>query len=132
MFKKLIESGLNWLEGLLNAPNEPPARPYNHLEVLGITKLKPYIPLPEIVMLPQPESHTLDELAAAVMAEHRGGAYTIAEHRLVKFLRTAVNETHAERQRCLAILRDELDLAPEEQSELLRRIESGEPFTPRS
>lgn len=96
MFKRHIKHALKWLDGLFLS-EEQPRIPFNHLSILGIDKLKPFVPPPK-----GPEGQI------------------------------AIRATLAERERCLSILRDELDLEPEEQSELLSRIVSGDPFTPRN
>lgn len=49
MFKKMLESTLVWIEDLLNKPRKAPPKtePYNHLEVLGRTEIKRFVPPPK-------------------------------------------------------------------------------------
>lgn len=125
---KLLDRFFRWLDGGVAEPE-----PYNHLKILGFDKLKPYIPPPEVDRLDRPclglrRCATKPRPTAPNVCGHCFGVVPDPDMNPVAVaIRNAVL---AERERCLAVLRDELQLTPQEDSELVRRIVSGEPFVP--
>lgn len=124
---------LRWLDG------GPPADshfPYNHLEILGVSKMKPYIPPPYEPLDRLEQRPCLSLLRCATKPRPTapnlcGHCYGVVPEPDMNPVAVAMrNAALAERDRCLAVLRDELRLTPQEGSELVRRIVSGEPFVP--
>jgi hypothetical protein len=115
------------------APVSP--KPFNHLEILGFDKLKPFVPNALETELESLERPCLGLTKCAIkprtVANICGHCYGVVPEPDMNPVSVAIrNAVRAERERCLAVLRDELELTPQEDSELVRRIVSGEPFTP--